>query len=60
MLTQLEYGDLVNVSTDRTIKIWNTEDGTVKRTLTGHSKYVFALKELDNRDFVRKPQSKKK
>ena len=52
MLTLLENGYLVSGSSDRTIKIWNLEDGTVKRTLTGHYKYVFALKELENRDLV--------
>ena len=33
----LDNGDLVSGSWDKTIKIWNVEDGTVKRTLAGGS-----------------------
>ena len=52
VLKLLENGDLVSGSADKTIQIWNIEDGTVKRTLSGHTKYVFALKGLDNGDLI--------
>ena len=42
----------IGANTFSIFTIWNLEDGTVKRTLTGHYKYVFALKELENRDLV--------
>ena len=48
----LDANRLVSGSDDKTIKIWNVEDGTVKRTLTGHTHYVNALKGLDNGDLV--------
>ena len=48
----LQNGDLVSGSADTTIKIWNTEGETVKRTLTGHTEYVFALKILNNGDLA--------
>ena len=34
VVTKLLNGDLVSGSTDTTNKIWNTNDGTVKKTLT--------------------------
>ena len=36
-LAALDNGDLVRGSWDKTIKIWNAADGTVKRTLAGES-----------------------
>ena len=48
----LENGDLVSGSLDTTIKIWNIEDGTVRRTLSGHTEKVLALQVLDNGDLV--------
>ena len=42
----LHNGDLVSASTDKTIKIWDIKEGTVKRTLTGHTDRIFALKAL--------------
>ena len=40
----LVNGDLVSGSYDNTIKISNTEDGTLKRTLIGHNSHISALK----------------
>ena len=37
-------------SSDKTIKIWNIEDGSVKRTLIGHISEVFSLRVLVNGD----------
>ena len=47
----LENGDLVS-GDDKTIKIWNVDDGTVKRKLNGHTQYVNAFKVLGNGDLV--------
>ena len=35
-------------SGDRTIKIWNTDNGNLIRTLTGHTSYVLSLAVLKN------------
>ena len=48
----LENGDLVSGSEDSTIKIWNVDNGTVKRTLTGHIEWVKKLVMLENGDLV--------
>ena len=45
-LVLLKNGDLASGSVDRTIKIWNTKEGTVKRTLTGHDGSVWSLLNL--------------
>jgi WD40 repeat protein len=39
-LAVLPNGDLVSGSWDQTIKIWNTNDGSVKQTLTGHTGWI--------------------
>jgi WD40 repeat protein len=36
-LAALDDGDLISGSNDKTIKIWNVANGTVKRTLAGGS-----------------------
>ena len=48
----LNNGDLVSGSSDNTIKIWNVETGTAKRTLTDHIKNFSTLNVLDNGDLV--------
>jgi WD40 repeat protein len=42
--TLLQNGDLASGSANRTMKIWNIINGTLKRILNGHTEYVFALK----------------
>jgi WD40 repeat protein len=39
-LTVLQNGDLASGSADRTIKIWNPINVSLKRTLNGHTEYV--------------------
>jgi len=51
-LITLPNGDLVSGSWDNTIKIWNPNDGTLKRTLNGHTSEVRALTTLPNGDLV--------
>jgi WD40 repeat protein len=48
----LNNGDLASGSWDKTIKIWNATDGTLKRTLYGHTDYVYALAALNNGDLA--------
>ena len=50
-LTTLSNGDLVS-SSYQEIKIWNPEDGTLKRTLTGLSYEVGILATLLNGDLA--------
>ena len=38
----------MSASQDTTIKVWNLNTGTVRRTLTGHTQFVYALKVLNN------------
>jgi WD40 repeat protein len=52
VLTALPNGDLVTGLTDMTIKIWNPNDGTLKRTLNGHTGRVYSLTTLSNGDLV--------
>jgi WD40 repeat protein len=40
--TVLQNGDLASGSADRTMKIWNPINGTLKRIFNGHSEYDFA------------------
>ena len=42
-LVVLSDGSLASASGDRTIKIWNTINGNLIRTLTGHTDAVLAL-----------------
>ena len=46
LLTTLPNGDLASGSDDKTIKIWNPNDGTLKQTLNGHNLKVRALTKL--------------
>ena len=39
---------VISGSTDKTIKIWNKNDGTVKNTFIGHTDSLLALLMLDN------------
>ena len=50
-LKVLNNGDLVSGSEDRTIKIWNVDDGTVKRDLEVNST-INSLEVLPNGDLV--------
>ena len=34
---------LVTCSADRTVRMWNTDNGAAVRTLSGHTDYVFAV-----------------
>jgi eukaryotic-like serine/threonine-protein kinase len=47
-LAVLSNGDLVTGSSDKTIKTWNTLNGTLKRTFAGHSLSVRSLVVLSN------------
>ncbi|RMZ98100.1 serine threonine kinase, partial [Brachionus plicatilis] len=51
-LVVLQNGDLASGSEDRTIKIWNLENGSVKMTLKNHSSWVRTLAVLQNGDLV--------
>ena len=51
-LTVLQNGDLASGSNDLAIKIWNPINGTLKRTLNGHTSYVLALTVLQNGDLA--------
>jgi WD40 repeat protein len=44
---------LASGSAERTIKIWNQINGTLIRTLNGHTDYVLALTDLQNGDLAR-------
>jgi WD40 repeat protein len=48
----LQNGDLASGSDDLTIKIWNPNNGTLKRTLNGHNLHVNALTVLQNGDLA--------
>jgi hypothetical protein len=39
----LQYGDIASDSDDKTIKIWNTTNVTLKGTLNGQTSWVRAL-----------------
>ena len=45
-LAELANGDLASASLDYTIKIWNPNDGTLKRTITGNTIRPFAISAL--------------
>ncbi len=51
-LTVLQNGDLASSSADATIKIWNPNNGTLKRTLNGHNSSVWSLTVLQNGDLA--------
>jgi WD40 repeat protein len=51
-LTVLQNGDLASGSADNKKKIWNPIDGTLKRTLKGHTHWVNALTFLKNGDLA--------
>ena len=50
----LHNGDLASASENNSIKIWNLEDRTVRKTLTltDHKGYVSALRVLENGDLI--------
>ncbi|RNA17804.1 hypothetical protein BpHYR1_016202 [Brachionus plicatilis] len=48
----LKNGDLASGSEDRTIKIWNINNGSLKMTLSGHLGKVFSLAVLINGDLA--------
>ena len=51
-LVLLKNGSIASGSFDTTIKIWNIEDGALKRTLTGHKSGINNLILLKNGDLV--------
>ena len=51
-LAVLQNGDLASGSWDNTIKIWDTNTGSLKRTLVGHTGYVWSLAVLQNGDLA--------
>ncbi len=51
-ITLLQNGYLASGSAGRTIKIWNPINGTLKRTLNGHTDWVNALTVLQNGDYA--------
>jgi WD40 repeat protein len=51
-LTVLQNGDLASGSGDTSIKIWNPIDGTLKKTLNGHTNWVYVLTVLQNGDLA--------
>ncbi len=51
-LAVLPNGDLASGSADKTIDIWNPTEGTLLRTLTGHTSIVYALTVLPNGDLA--------
>jgi len=51
-IIRLENGKLASASSDKTIKIWDTEKGVCERTILGHSGYVSALVEIPSRKML--------
>jgi WD40 repeat protein len=51
-LTILPNGDLASGSMDKTIKIWDSNMGLLKRNLTGHTGTVFSVIVLPNGDLA--------
>ena len=51
-LAILKNGDLVSGYYDNTIKIWNVNDGSLKKILLGHTNFVESLTTLPNGDLV--------
>ena len=45
-------GQLISGSYDKSIKVWNTEDGTIFKTLNGHSDHVTSLALLKDGSLV--------
>jgi WD40 repeat protein len=41
-------GDLASAGDDANIKIWNPMDGSLKRTLTGHTSAIYSLDVMNN------------
>jgi WD40 repeat protein len=44
---------VVSGSADATIKIWNLSDGSVERTLYGHTDWVYSLEAFENENGTR-------
>ncbi|RNA10706.1 serine threonine kinase [Brachionus plicatilis] len=51
-LIVLKNGDLASGSADKTINIWNTDNGNKKLTLNNHSAGIWSLALLNNGDIV--------
>ena len=51
-LVVLPNGDLASGSGDNTIKIWNANDWTLKKTLEGKSYFILSLTLLANGDLA--------
>ena len=51
-LCVLENGDLVSGSEDKTIKLWNPIDGSLKKTINGHTGAVGTLVAHRNGSFI--------
>ena len=47
-LALLSNGDLVSCGIDGNINIWNTDDGTLKQTLTGLKNDIWGLISIDD------------
>ena len=51
-LVELQNGDFISGSGDKTIKVWDMKTRTCIATLTGHTSTVNALVELQNGDVI--------
>ena len=51
-LVVLSNGDLASGGDYNTIKIWDTNNGSVKQTLTGHTSWIRYLVALENNDLA--------
>ena len=51
-LVELQNGDVISGSYDKTIKVWNIKTKTCIATLEGHTSNVVALVELQNGDVI--------
>ncbi len=52
-VTSLDLGDryLYTSSTDKTVRVWNYEDGKCVQVLSGHTDWVFSVKVIENRPY---------
>lgn len=49
---ELQNGNIVTVSDDRAVRIWNAETGALVRTLLGHQESITNIKELKNGNII--------